>query len=132
MIDSLMIVDDNAVDQKLYTRLITRSGRVATHYSFLMATEALAFLEQPNRPAIDVILLDINMPRMNGFEFLEAATQRFGPGFVKAAVIMLTTSISDQDRQRAAQFEVVRDYFQKPLQADHLARIEMLIQDAAA
>ncbi len=132
MIDTLMIVDDNAVDQKLYTRLINRSGRVRTHFGFLMATDALEFLEKPDRPAIDVILLDINMPRMNGFEFLEAATERFGPGFVKAAVIMLTTSISDQDRQRAATFDVVREYFQKPLLVDHLHKIELLVQDAAA
>ncbi|MGP6086391.1 response regulator [Antarctobacter jejuensis] len=132
MIGTLMIIDDNVVDQKLYARLIKRSGRVTTLLEFLMATDALEFLAKPDCPAIDVILLDINMPRMNGFEFLEAATARFGPGFAKAAVIMLTTSISDQDRKRAAQFDVVRDYFQKPLLLEHLDRIEMLSRDAAA
>lgn len=132
MIGTMMIIDDNAIDQKLYARLINRSGRVSALYSFQMAPDALQFLERNDRPAIDVILLDINMPRMNGFEFLEAATERFGPGFVKATVIMLTTSISDQDRRRAARFEVVRDYFLKPLQPEHLDRIEMLVRDTAA
>ena len=131
MISSLMIIDDNSIDQKLYTRLVKRSGLVEDLHCFLMAPDALEFLSQPNRPAIDIILLDINMPRMNGFEFLDEAVSRFGPGFVKAAVIMLTTSISDQDRKRASSYEVVRDYIQKPLEMEHLQDIDAMLRDGS-
>lgn len=131
MIDTLMIVDDNAIDQKLYARLATRSGLVGSLHSFLMAPDALDFLARPDRPAIDIILLDINMPRMNGFEFLEAATRRFGPDFVRAAVIMLTTSLSDRDRRQAEAYEVVRDYIPKPLELAHLHEIDALLRPGA-
>ncbi|SNS67026.1 response regulator [Antarctobacter heliothermus] len=131
MIPSLMIIDDNAVDQKLYSRLVKKSGLVDTLHCFLMAPDAIAFLAQPDRPAIDIILLDINMPRMNGFEFLDEAVSRFGPGFVRAAVIMLTTSISDQDRKRASAYDVVRDYIQKPLEMGHLEGIDSMLREGA-
>lgn len=126
-----MIVDDNAIDQKLYARLATRSGLVGALHGFLMAPDALDFLAQPDRPVIDIILLDINMPRMNGFEFLDAATSRFGPGFVRAAVIMLTTSMSDKDRKRADSYAVVRDYIQKPLEMVHLQEIDTMLREGA-
>lgn len=131
MISSLVIIDDNSVDQKLYTRLVRKSGLVENLHCFLMAPEALDFLARPDRPAIDAILLDINMPRMNGFEFLDEAGARFGPGFVKAAVIMLTTSMSDRDRKRAASYEVVRDYIQKPLELAHLESIDGMLREGA-
>lgn len=132
MIDTLMIVDDNALDQKLYARIIARSGLVGQVHSFVMAEDALTFLAAATCPVIDAVLLDINMPRMNGFEFLDAATMRFGSGFARAAVIMLTTSMSEHDQQRAAGYEVVRDYINKPLRPEHLERIDALLQGRAA
>lgn len=132
MIDTLMIVDDNALDQKLYARIISRSGLVGRMTSFVMAQDALDYLAAPDCPPIDVILLDINMPRMNGFEFLDAATARFGEGFARAAVIMLTTSLSDHDQQRARGYAVVRDYINKPLRQEHLERIDRLLHSKAA
>ena len=131
MIPSLMIVDDNAIDQKLYTRLIERSGLVGELHCFLMASDAINFLASPDRPAIDIVLLDINMPRMNGFEFLDHAVERFGPNFVQAAVIMLTTSMSDPDRKRAFTYEVVRNYIQKPLQLSHLQGMSQMSREGA-
>ncbi|WP_323770862.1 response regulator [Antarctobacter sp.] len=131
MISSLMIIDDNSVDQKLYARIVKKSALVENLHCFLMATDAIDFFAKPERPSIDIILLDINMPRMNGFEFLDEAVARFGPGFVKAAVIMLTTSISDQDRKRASKYEVVRDYIQKPLEVQHLQGIDTMLREGA-
>jgi CheY-like chemotaxis protein len=132
MIDTLMIVDDNALDQRLYARIAERSGLVGRLVSFTMAEEALAFLARPARAPVDAILLDINMPRMNGFEFLDAAHERFGPGFARAAVIMLTTSMSESDQARAARYAVVRAYIAKPLERADLERVDRLVQETAA
>ena len=71
MIDNLMIIDDNDIDQRLARRIVNRSGRVKQIHSFLMAPDALEFLAQSDRPAIDAILLDINMPEMDGIEAIE-------------------------------------------------------------
>ena len=74
------------------------------------------------RPPIDAILLDINMPSIKGFQFLDAATEEFGDDFGKIAVIMLTTSILAEDKRRASQHAIVKDYINKPLEHEHLEK----------
>lgn len=118
-----MLVDDNAVDQMICRRIIERSGLVGTLYPFVYATDALAFLRRADRPQIDAILLDVNMPRMDGFEFLDAATDELGANFARIVVVMLTTSLDPRDTHRSRSFDVVHDYFNKPLVAEHLHRV---------
>ncbi|MEO0913123.1 MAG: response regulator [Pseudomonadota bacterium] len=122
-INRLMLIDDNAIDQKMYQRIIARSGRVDEVVTCLSAMEALEYLADPKHPRIDVILLDINMPRVDGFQFLEEATARFGNDFAKLVVVMLTTSLDPRDAERARSFPVVRDFLNKPLTAEHLDQI---------
>ncbi len=129
MIHRLMLIDDNAIDQKMYQRIIARSGRVDEVVTCLSAIEALDYLSDPNHPKIDVILLDINMPRLDGFQFLEEATARFGNDFAKLVVVMLTTSLDPRDAERARGFPVVRDFLNKPLTTGHLDQIVGYLAD---
>lgn len=113
------MIDDSTFDQMIYQRIATKSGLVETLIQFLDATEAIEYLADPDKPNPDIILLDINMPRMDGFEFLEAATERFGAD-ICPIVVMLTTSLNPKDEQRAMSFNVVRDFLSKPLTQDQL------------
>lgn len=122
-IRNLMVVDDNKVDQMIYRRIIKRSGLVGQVLQFLSAEEALAHLRQKDRAVVDAILLDINMPRMDGFEFLAAATEELGDSFTRMLVVMLTTSLDPRDAARASQFSVVKQYLNKPLVQKHLEQI---------
>lgn len=131
MIENLMLIDDNAIDQKLYKQIIERSGRVVHLHQFTMAEEALAFLASDERPQIDAILLDIRMPRMDGFEFLDAAVAQHGENFAKVAVIMLTTSMSDADQSKARDYQVVKHYINKPLTTEHLVDIDKMLEGDA-
>lgn len=124
-----MIIDDEAFDQKVYRRIIDRSGLVEKTLSFSAADEALDYLKQHPDDPIDLILLDINMPRMNGFEFLDAAARELRPNFAKVCIVMLTTSLDPLDRERAAQYEIVRDFLNKPLTLDDLSRLAKLIAE---
>ncbi|WP_246253315.1 response regulator [Sulfitobacter maritimus] len=124
-----MTVDDEKVDQMLYRRILERSDLVDRVIGFRMAQDALAYLRLADRDPVDVILLDVNMPQMNGFEFLEHAVAELGDDFVNGVVIMLTTSLNPEDRARALQFDVVRDCLDKPLRRENLSAIaEMLKQ----
>ena len=125
-IESLMLIDDNKVDQMMYRRIIERSGLVESLEQFYFADEALAELEQSGRPKPNFILLDINMPRMDGFEFLERAKLTFGEDF-SPVVIMLTTSLDPNDEDRARSFNVVVDLWHKPLTEDHLKALADLV-----
>lgn len=122
-----MIIDDETFDQKMYQRLIDRSGLVEKTLSFTAADHAFAYLKANPEEQIDLILLDINMPRMNGFEFLDAATRDLGPNFAKVCIVMLTTSLDPNDRDRAMQYDFVRDFLRKPLTLDDLTRLAELI-----
>lgn len=109
------LIDDNEIDQRLYKRIIARASVDWQVQVFTFAEDALEVLKgQPDRP-VDLIFLDINMPRMNGFEFLEAAIADHGRGFARVVVAMLTTSLDPADRRRAESYEVVKEFISKPL-----------------
>lgn len=125
-IRTLMMIDDNQIDQMIYDRIIKRSGLVETVISFSMAENALAHLAANPDDRPDIILLDINMPKMDGFEFLEAAEKAFGADFC-VVVVMLTTSLNPRDKERANAFQMVKSYLGKPLTIDSLQEIATLV-----
>ncbi len=125
---NVMLIDDGEADQMLYKRTMMRSGQVGRVLQFEYADEALEYLKKEGREEIDVIFLDINMPRMDGFEFLEEACADFGDSFTRAVIIMLTTSLNPKDRERAAQFDVVKDFIDKPLTVEHIDNIVQLVK----
>lgn len=81
--------------------------------------EALEILESENGPKIDIIFLDINMPGMNGFEFLEVYSQKE----LGIKVCMLSSSNNQDDIDKAFAFECVKKYFTKPLDLTDLQEI---------
>ncbi|MGD9478048.1 response regulator [Shinella sp. G-2] len=121
-ITSILVVDDDENDQFIcdYTiRKFDPSIRVLKAFD---GTEALDILHQETP---DAIILDINMPVMNGFEFLDRYAEEFE---VHAPVVaMLTSSHLGKDRERAMQYSFVKSYFEKPLQADHLRLMAELL-----
>ena len=131
-IDTVMLIDDERIDRMMYRRVIDRSGLVGQLVTFSYADEALEYLRSRDRPRIDVIFLDINMPRMTGFEFLEAATREFGAAFADLVVVMLTTSLDPRDVARARTIASVRDFVNKPLTQQHLVRAAELLRDMRA
>jgi CheY-like chemotaxis protein len=120
---TVMIIDDEEFDQKLYRRTLKHSGLVENVIGFTYAQEALDYLHSPDAEPIDLILLDVNMPRMDGFEFLEAATQQLGSKFTQTPVVMLTTSLAPKDQEQASQYQGVKSYFNKPLIEEDVERI---------
>lgn len=125
------LIDDEAFDQKMYQRIIARTHLVGETRSFLAADHALDHLKTHPDEAVDAIFLDINMPRMTGFEFLEEATAELGPAFAKVCIVMLTTSLDPSDRARAERFDVVKDFLNKPLTAADVQHVAELVQQNA-
>ena len=124
---NVLLIDDERIDQMMYRRVMDRSGLVGDVIGFQYADEALEYLKRTDRARIDVIFLDINMPRMNGFEFLQRATEELGAGFATAVVIMLTTSLDPSDVSRAKAHAVVKAFINKPLTVEHVHYVASLV-----
>ncbi|MFK7859559.1 MAG: response regulator [Granulosicoccus sp.] len=124
-----MLIDDSNMDQRLYTRVLEKSGLVETIIGFTYADEALDHLIENPQLEVSVIFLDINMPRMNGFEFLEEASTRLGRDVAKVVIVMLTTSLDPDDENRARRFEAVKDFISKPLSYDDVRKVADLVSE---
>lgn len=124
-----MMIDDNILDHTLYRFLIERTGLVEELVSMLDAREALTYLAK-NHEKIDLILLDINMPGMSGFDFLEEVREMLGDEFTKPIIIMLTTSMDPKDIDRASRYQMVKDYCNKPLSEQNIEEFARLVADS--
>ena len=122
-IGTVMVVDDEEVDQFLYKRVLMRSGLVGNIIMFTYPDEALEYLKSAECEPINVLLLDINMPRMSGFEFLDRATVELGDRMAKLPVIVLSTSLDPDDIERTQRYPVVKEFISKPLTLDKLHSI---------
>lgn len=112
---SIMLVDDNATDLFLHERFLTHQQIAKEITSFNYAEKALHYLAEKNdiEKLPDIILLDIQMPLMNGFEFLKHYEKL--PITHKCPVIMVSSSLDFGDINRAKANPMVLELLEKPL-----------------
>lgn len=128
---SVLLVDDSRADNFLHRELI-READFADHVAVARdGVEALDYLSGageggPFPP--ELVLLDINMPRMDGFEFLEASAKLALP---ELAIVMLTTSHDPEDEVRARRTGRVAEFLHKPLSVAELKRLADLLAAVA-
>jgi chemosensory pili system protein ChpA (sensor histidine kinase/response regulator) len=120
-----LVVDDSITVRRVTQRLLERNGmRVLTAKDGVDAVSLL----QENHP--DIILLDIEMPRMDGYEV--AAHVRNDPRLKDIPIVMITSRVSEKHRARAIELGV-NDYLGKPYQESQLLdAIEPLVNRRSA
>ncbi|MEI7802812.1 MAG: response regulator [Bacteroidota bacterium] len=114
----VLLIDDNEIDNYISKIMITRKNLTEKISVAASAIEALEYLETLlNKPEEfpDVIFLDINMPQMDGFGFLEEYSKFPEHVTANVSVYMLTSSSDPNDIERATQNPMVKKYFSKPL-----------------
>jgi chemosensory pili system protein ChpA (sensor histidine kinase/response regulator) len=124
----VMIVDDSLTVRKITTRLLTRAG-----YEVVTAKDGVDALEKLVDITPDVMLLDVEMPRMDGFELTKQL--RRDSKTSKLPIIMITSRTADKHRDYA--FELgVNEYLGKPYQdnelLENIARFAPLLEPAVA
>lgn len=114
---TILVVDDSEAEQFLCKHLISRFDSDIEVHEACDGEVALDMLESSDLEP-DIILLDINMPCMTGFQFLDVCAQRLSQ--TKARVAMFSSSIDEKDWSKARGYEPVKWCFEKPLTKDHL------------
>jgi chemosensory pili system protein ChpA (sensor histidine kinase/response regulator) len=122
---NILVVDDSLSMRHVLSMAVKKAGW--TPVPARDGLEALDVLQRGTRPP-DLVLLDIEMPRMDGFEFLSSV--RSQKGLTELPIVMLTSRSGDKHRDKAMTLGAT-DYMVKPFQEDALIRnIERLIQAA--
>ena len=118
-----MLIDDNRADNYYHERVIRNNDSADIIIAKESAEDGLAYLKTGEGTQPDIIFLDINMPGMNGWEFLEEYHLLDKQLQSKVTIVMLTTSANPDDKAKAGTFDSLLDFLVKPLSAEQLDRI---------
>jgi CheY-like chemotaxis protein len=123
---NVLLVDDNEIDNFINERIIASSGFCEKAVVKNSADGALNYLREisgDEQKIPDIIFLDLNMPIKDGFGFLEEFAQLDPSIRNKSKVIVLSSSISPEDINRASTNPHVFKYINKPLSEKYLEAI---------
>ena len=121
-LDCVLLIDDDEPTNFLNKMIIEETGYVKEVKVTQSAREALDYLsgkqqtaEGGQLPMPELILLDINMPAMDGWEFLEKYDKLSPEQKASIIVVMLTTSFNPEDESKARKISYISSYRNKPL-----------------
>jgi len=119
-----IVIDDSKLDCFIAEKIIQNTGKSASIKTFMAGSDALAYLQSLAIPELQqkiIILLDIQMPVMNGFEFVEAFELTIPEKLKKQICInLLSSSINESDMIRAQSYHSIFRFLNKPLNKDIL------------
>jgi CheY-like chemotaxis protein len=123
----VMLIEDSNIDNFINAKVLELTHFAENVITKLSAMSALKYFNEEAKEISDVpdvIFLDIRMPEMDGFQFLEAFEKL--PDFIKSKpkIVMLSSSVDTLDQTRAAENEKVFTYISKPLTKDNLLSIK--------
>ncbi|PKQ45229.1 response regulator [Confluentibacter flavum] len=120
---TILLIDDNKIDSFLTKHLLLKNKIGENIIAVSSAIEALKFLDTVhNEPEQipDFIFLDIRMPEMDGFEFLDDYERLPDTIKSKCDIFMLSSSSDQRDIDRAARYSYVKMFLMKPLDVNML------------
>lgn len=123
MIKKAYIIDDDEVSLFLTSMLLESGSYVREIESFESAENALKTLENLDTNAIpNVIFLDLNMPDLSGWEFLDIISLQEQKYINRCKVIILSSSVDVMEKEKAKDYKLVAAFLHKPLDEDELAK----------
>ncbi|WP_337045086.1 response regulator [Emticicia sp. 17c] len=127
MITKLLCIDDDETTL-LLIRMVVEKARFAKEIKTCKsAQEALGYyqniLAEQSTEAPQLIFLDLNMPVMSGWDFLDEFISTYYPKFNQTQIVILSSSTNIEDRNKARQYPAIIGYIPKPITADLLKKL---------
>ena len=132
MINKVFCIDDDQITLVLCDMVIKKSGFANEVITAQNGKEGLAWFSayfsktntgpKPNPP--EVIFLDLNMPVMNGWDFLEDYLMKYAERIPETKVVILSSTVNPEDFLRANRYDIVIDFINKPLTAEGLDELK--------
>jgi len=122
-LNCILLVDDDTDDND-YHQIVLKEMNIVNSINIVSnGLEALTYLKKENLVLPEIIFLDINMPKMNGWEFLEQYKQLNKNQKAKVLIIILTTSANPDDLKKAKEIQEVTGFETKPLSKEIMNQI---------
>lgn len=122
----ILLIDDNHIDNYVTNYIISRSQmaeKITIKNSAIAALEYIRAIEKEGEEFPELIFLDIKMPMMDGFEFLDELIKFPKVINNQCSVVMLTSSGDQNDIARALEYAVVKKFLTKPLKKEMLENL---------
>lgn len=116
LFNRILLVDDDPINNLINKRLLGKVELGEIIEEYLDGESALDRIDALSDTESSLILLDINMPVINGWEFLDKYNTRFSER--NDTIIILSSSIDFLDRVKAKEYPIVSGFFEKPLSVD--------------
>lgn len=115
----IYLIDDDDIQNLINTKIIELVDDEIQTMAFEGGERALDYLKNNELDLPKLILLDINMPRMNGWEFVE----KYEALGLDIPVYIVTSSINKQDQEKSASYKTIKGFISKPLTRDSVSEI---------
>ncbi|MDP2041854.1 MAG: response regulator [Algoriphagus sp.] len=126
-LDCVLLIDDDEATNFYHTIVLEEQSPGMHIQSVSSAKEGLDFLlckgAYAGLPQPGIIFLDINMPGMNGWDFLSKYEELSMDIHARSVVVMLSTSLNPDDQERAAKISIVKEFVHKPLTPEIFKRV---------
>lgn len=124
MVAHTILIDDSDIDLFIQRRFLEVYNFSRQFTSFKSADEALEWLSNlKDEPVPEVIFLDLNMPKTDGFEFLERLSKLPEPVSTRPRIVVLTSSNSTADVNRTRAFHNVIQFITKPMKQSDIENL---------
>lgn len=128
MIKKLLCVDDDKITLTLIKLIVNKASFAEEIITKMNGKEALEYydalsenIESGAYP--ELIFLDLNMPIMGGWDFLDEFTKKFYKKFIQTKIIILSSSTDPEEKAKTKKYPMIIDYLSKPLTVNALKNI---------
>lgn len=123
MLNKILVIDDDNIFHLIIEDAFREAGYTGELVFKHLATEAMRYLDDPAQEFPDAIFLDVNMPIMDGFEFLTEYQHRWYSDHPDTYLVLVTSSVFSSDYEKSQSYDMPVNFIIKPITMEKISAI---------